>query len=180
MKAARPFRSQDESHRSGRDRRSGSDRQVEDRMRILFFACSADDAQRAQKYGERMETAYIPSYDMEEIRQGIERFKPKLVICSADAFLRAFPPLISSSAPHSQQRSTTTLRQSDPPSVTPRELKVLAMVAKGQTNDEIARGLRVSSRTVKRILSDLFVQLNAGNRTELSSRAARFGLTEND
>jgi hypothetical protein len=55
-------------------------------MRVLLFACNANDAQRALKYGDRMEIAFLPSYDMEEIRREIARFKPKLVTCSVSVW----------------------------------------------------------------------------------------------
>jgi hypothetical protein len=60
-------------------------------MRVLLFACGADDARLMMIYSDRMEITYLPSYDMEEVRDEIERFKPKLVLCGADAFLDALP-----------------------------------------------------------------------------------------
>jgi DNA-binding NarL/FixJ family response regulator len=60
----------------------------------------------------------------------------------------------------------------------PRETKVLSMVARGKTNDEIARELRLSTRTVKRTLRLLFDQFGVSNRTELSCRAATLYLVK--
>jgi len=54
------------------------------------------------------------------------------------------------------------------------------MLAQGKTNDEMAEALRLSTRTVKRTLSGLFERLRASNRTELTSRAAKLRLLEND
>ena len=59
-------------------------------------------------------------------------------------------------------------------------MKILAMLAKGQTNDEIAKALRLSSRTVKRILSSLFERLQVTNRTELAGRVAELSLLQDD
>ena len=50
------------------------------------------------------------------------------------------------------------------------------MLEEGKTNDEIARALHLSARTVKRTLSGLFERLEATNRTELTSRAAKLRL----
>jgi DNA-binding NarL/FixJ family response regulator len=59
-------------------------------------------------------------------------------------------------------------------------MKILAMLVKGQTNDEIAKALRLSSRTVKRILSSLFERLQVTNRTELAGRVAELSLLQDD
>jgi DNA-binding NarL/FixJ family response regulator len=149
-------------------------------MRVLLCACSTNDAQRALKYGDRMEIAYLPSYDLEEIRLEIARFKPKLVTCSADVFLRS----LSSQAPdvtaRNQQGDAHISRELANAFVTPRETKVLAMLAQGKTNNEMAKALRLSARTVKRTLSGLFERLRVSNRTELTSRAAKLHLLERD
>ncbi|WP_158822479.1 response regulator transcription factor [Granulicella sp. S156] len=149
-------------------------------MRVLLFACNASDAQKALKYGDRMEIAFLPSYDMEEIRREIARFKPKLVTCRADVFLSVSstrPPGVSVG----DQASDATIPGGIATTfVTPREKKLLAMLAKGKTNGEIASTLQVSARTVKRTLSGLFERLRAANRTELASRAAQLRLLNND
>ena len=77
-RSGRPTQAQIGTNREGEDRLNTSGAQVEHRMRVLLFACNASDAQRALKYGDRMEIAFLPSYDMEEIRREIARFKPKL------------------------------------------------------------------------------------------------------
>ena len=55
---------------------------------------------------------------------------------------------------------------SDPRQLTEREESVLALLAEGTTNDEIARRLRVSENTVKFHLQNLYMKLSVGNRTE--------------
>ena len=42
-------------------------------MRVLLFACGGDDAQLMLIYSERIEITYLPSYDMAEVREEIER-----------------------------------------------------------------------------------------------------------
>ena len=59
-------------------------------------------------------------------------------------------------------------------------MKILSMLAKGETNDEIAKALHLSSRTVKRNLSSLFERLRVTNRTELASRVAELSLLEDE
>ena len=164
---------------NGEDRQVKPGGQSEDRMRVLLFACRANDAQRALKYRDRMEIAFLPSYDMKEIRQEIRRFNPKLVACSAEAFLRAFATQFSDSINRNDTAASLSAGLA-PPGVTLREKKVLVMLAEGKTNDEIARALLLSPRTVKRTLSELFERLRATNRTELASRAAKLHLLDND
>lgn len=55
---------------------------------------------------------------------------------------------------------------SDPRQLTEREGSVLALLAEGTTNAEIARRLRVSENTVKFHLQNLYMKLSVGNRTE--------------
>jgi DNA-binding NarL/FixJ family response regulator len=53
-----------------------------------------------------------------------------------------------------------------------RQLEVLLLVCKGFHNSEVAQQLRLSERTVKGYVSQLFLILDVTNRTEL---AGRFG-----
>jgi DNA-binding NarL/FixJ family response regulator len=56
--------------------------------------------------------------------------------------------------------------------LTLREIEVLAMLAEGLGNKEIARQLDISDNTVKFHLSSIFGKLGATNRTE----AVMFGM----
>lgn len=60
--------------------------------------------------------------------------------------------------------------------LSPREIEVLAALAQGESNKEIARRLGVSPNTVKTHLSRLFAKLDAGNRTAAIARARQLGL----
>lgn len=167
------------------DRRSGTyaqgARQNSDpRIRVLLFACESDDAQLMMIYSERMEITYLPSYDMTEVREKIERCKPKLILCEANAFLDAFPASAVEGSTRSKRDNTSTMATDGSSPISRREFKILSMLAKGQTNDEIAKALRLSSRTVKRTLSSLFERLQVTNRTELASRISELSILEND
>lgn len=78
-----------ESSRKGSDLPSEQGRQSNRRMRLLVFACNADDAQHLLKNGDRVEVTYLPSYDMAEIKEEIERFRPDLVLCGANVLVEA-------------------------------------------------------------------------------------------
>ncbi len=63
-------------------------------------------------------------------------------------------------------------------SLTPRELEVLALLARGRKNSEIADALFVSERTIKFHVSSILGKLGADNRTEAARIAVRRRLVE--
>jgi DNA-binding NarL/FixJ family response regulator len=65
-----------------------------------------------------------------------------------------------------------------PEKLTARELEVLALVALGLPNKEIAERLAISQRTVKYHVSSIMGKLGAGNRTEAVALAVQQGLVE--
>jgi DNA-binding NarL/FixJ family response regulator len=67
--------------------------------------------------------------------------------------------------------STTTA-----PSLTPRESQVLGLIAKGQTNRQIARALGVSEKTVKTHVTNLLRRIGAADRTQAALWAVRHGI----
>jgi DNA-binding NarL/FixJ family response regulator len=68
------------------------------------------------------------------------------------------------------------LQAPQPESLTPRELEVLTEVAKGRTNLEIARTLRISEATVKTHLLRLFPKLGVDDRTAAVTVAMKRGV----
>lgn len=59
-----------------------------------------------------------------------------------------------------------------------REIAIMRMVAQGLTNKEIARGIGVSTETVKVALKNVFFKLDATDRTEAAITATRRGFLE--
>jgi ATP/maltotriose-dependent transcriptional regulator MalT len=57
-----------------------------------------------------------------------------------------------------------------------RELEVLALIAAGKSNAEIARELFVSVSTVKTHINNLYRKLDARNRTQAIARAKELDL----
>lgn len=67
-------------------------------------------------------------------------------------------------------------RAPSPVSMTPREVEVLEMIARGLDNGEIARALSLSQHTVKNHVSSILVKLQVENRIQAAVRAVRGGL----
>jgi DNA-binding NarL/FixJ family response regulator len=62
--------------------------------------------------------------------------------------------------------------------LTEREQDVLAELARGLQNKEIAASLQISERTVKFHVSAILAKLQVGNRTEAVAKAAQLGLID--
>jgi len=60
--------------------------------------------------------------------------------------------------------------------LTPRELDVLGEIARGRSNREIARVLRLSEKTVKTHVSAILMKLGVADRTQAALYAAKHGL----
>ncbi len=57
-----------------------------------------------------------------------------------------------------------------------REIEVLALMAKGDANKEIAAQLHITDSTVKTHISSIFQKLNAKDRTEAVMQAIKKGI----
>jgi DNA-binding NarL/FixJ family response regulator len=64
------------------------------------------------------------------------------------------------------------------PEPSPREREVLALIAKGRSNKEVASDLGLSEDTVKRHVSNLMAKLGAQDRTQAVTEALRRGLID--
>lgn len=71
-------------------------------------------------------------------------------------------------------------RRSSDGTLTSREREVLALVAEGRTNPQIAEELVMSPKTVSVHVSHLIAKLGVANRTEAASYALREGLLDHD
>ena len=92
-------------------------------------------------------------------------------------------PLTVSDAPHSapaearpEQSFTPNTAQQQTLGITPRELEILTLVARGLSNREIAAQLFVSENTVKTHCSRTFDKLGAARRTQAVQRGKELGL----
>jgi DNA-binding CsgD family transcriptional regulator len=73
-------------------------------------------------------------------------------------------------------RPGTTTPGSSSHDLTPRELEVLALLARGLTNGQIGKQLYISTKTVSVHVSNLLAKLGAAGRTEAAAIARRRGI----
>jgi DNA-binding NarL/FixJ family response regulator len=62
------------------------------------------------------------------------------------------------------------------PELTERETEVLSLIARGRTNEEIARELVLSLKTVRNHVSNIFSKLQVADRAQVVIRASEAGL----
>jgi NarL family two-component system response regulator LiaR len=94
---------------------------------------------------------------------------------AAAAGQSALPPGVTARLLHAMRERE---RAGEPLSrLTPRELDVLAAIAKGQSNRDIARVLRISEETVKTHVSSILAKLGLADRTQAAIYALRHGIT---
>jgi DNA-binding NarL/FixJ family response regulator len=66
------------------------------------------------------------------------------------------------------------------PTLTPREIEVMALIARGKRNKEVATLLVISERTVNVHLKNIFAKLNVSERTSAVNVALRRGIIHLD
>lgn len=76
--------------------------------------------------------------------------------------------------------ATGSVRPNERADLTERELQVLQLVARGHANDDIARRLHISERTVRTHVSNILSKLHLANRTQATLYAIRKGLVPLD
>jgi ATP/maltotriose-dependent transcriptional regulator MalT len=70
----------------------------------------------------------------------------------------------------------TAATHREPGSLTPRELEVLRLIARGTTNRAIAHALEISEKTVARHVSNIFIKLDLSTRAAATAYAFTHGL----
>jgi DNA-binding NarL/FixJ family response regulator len=81
---------------------------------------------------------------------------------------------------HLRERRAEAVRRRPTPAerLTAREREIVAQVAAGASNREVAQRLSLAEDTVKHHISNVFDKLGVSNRAELAAYAASHGLTE--
>ncbi len=80
-------------------------------------------------------------------------------------------------SPQAAERLVREVRAPDSPEqLSPRELEVLRLIARGMSNREIAQTLIISEKTVKTHASSILSKLGLASRTQAALHAMRLGL----
>jgi DNA-binding CsgD family transcriptional regulator len=74
-------------------------------------------------------------------------------------------------------RGPNRATRANPAGMTDREVEVLALVAAGLSNRELAQRLGISTKTAGHHVSHILAKLGATNRAEAAVAAARMGIT---
>lgn len=125
--------------------------------RLLAAAVSYQSACEPRPYREELGPDAAARRLRERVRAGA------LDAAAADAVLEA--------AGHRPQRPTAR-----PDGLTPREIEVLCLVARGASNKEIAAALVLSEKTVRNHVERTYAKLGVSNRIGASMYALRHGL----
>jgi len=88
----------------------------------------------------------------------------------------SIPPSIAVKVIQEIDHPTHSLQTADP--LAPRELDTLRLIARGMSNNEIAKELGVHPRTVAKYVSGILRKLQLASRTQAALYAVREGLTE--
>ena len=110
----------------------------------------------------------------QELRRALEDLRRLGAEPAARIVARRLRSMGALNIPRGQNRATT----SNPASLTDRELEVLALLAEGLRNADIADRLVVSSRTVEHHVSAILAKLGARTRAEAAAAAVRLGLVQ--
>ena len=114
-----------------------------------------------------------------EIIAAIEAIAAGLVALDVQTFAALLPPSpsivddLSSAAPPGKRLLTDELMLE---ALTAREREVLAMLAEGLSNKEIAERMKISEHTVKFHVASIFAKFHVTTRTEAVMRGVRQGL----
>ena len=101
------------------------------------------------------------------------------IVCSAHdyfAMLDALADLRDESDRRGMRIVIELTKTADP--LTPRELETLRLIARGQSNQEIAESLVVHERTIAKYVSSILDKLQLANRTQAALYALREGLSD--
>jgi DNA-binding NarL/FixJ family response regulator len=148
---------------------------VSDRLRVFIVATGSEQLSAVRARLERDAAFHIVGHALlSDVQTGATVIPPgvDLVLMPPAALdARAATPVRASrSQPSADDRLLEQL--------TPRERTVLALVADGLPNREIAQELAISEHTVKFHLASVFGKLGVSSRTEAVRRGLQLGLIE--
>jgi DNA-binding CsgD family transcriptional regulator len=126
----------------------------------LLFCGPPGEGHRSLQLLNNAVVCALDIQSVEELLQAVSATAPELIVLDFGTLRRLLPGRTPSFSP--AEDLEYALSELDP-----RQADVVRMIAKGLRNREIATSLGLSSRTVKAILSSLYLRYDVTNRTEL-------------
>jgi DNA-binding NarL/FixJ family response regulator len=125
------------------------------RIPVLFLSAKGQSQDRVKGLNEGADVYMVKPFEPEELVAQVESSLNQ-VVRYKDGSNGKNPDLVPTiQVPHNVE-------------LTPTELKVVQLVAKGMANREIAQKLKVSQRTIESHVSNMLNKTNLNNRTELA------------
>lgn len=132
--------------------------------RVLFLTSFADDDAVLATIFAGADGYLLKEIDEDALMRAIETVAEGRSILDSAVAQRMLAKLKAHSAPPAASQND---------SLSPQEQKVLALVAGGQTNKEIAAALGLSDKTVRNYLSNIFQKLQVTRRSQAAAIYAR-------
>lgn len=132
--------------------------------RVLFLTSFADDAAVMATIFAGADGYLLKEIDEDALIRSIETVAAGRSILDPAVTQRVLAKMREQSAPPTEHKRE---------SLSPQEQKVLALVAEGQTNKEIAAALGLSDKTVRNYLSNIFQKLQVSRRSQAAAIYAR-------
>jgi DNA-binding NarL/FixJ family response regulator len=128
------------------------------------------------------------TFDATRVKQAIDRgaqgFIPKStppdVLMSALQLIFSGGVYVPASVMSDEEPNREAARSAAAPNLTSAQSRVLALLARGQSNKAIGKALDISDNTVRAHVSAILRALNVTNRTEAVSIAIQMGLVSHD
>jgi two-component system response regulator DevR len=132
--------------------------------RVLFLTSFADDDAVMATIFAGADGYLLKEIDEETLVRAIETVAEGRSILDSAMAQRMLARMKEHSAPPAESKTE---------SLSPQEQKVLALLAEGQTNKEIAAMLGLSDKTVRNYLSNIFQKLQVSRRSQAAAIYAR-------
>ncbi len=135
-------------------------------VKIVVLTMEQDDERMLAALRAGVRAFLLKGADPEELLHAIKSVsRGELIVGSGASELVA-----------SYLRTGQTTAETSFPGLTPREREVLTLLASNASNDQIARRLAIRPKTVRNLVSSVFVKINARDRADAILRARSAGL----